>query len=149
VIHRVDREEEVSRKGAKAQRLGNGQRLTADKIPVFLRRRQVSSEGDRLFAPSRSENRQVRQERQGSLDCAPIVLQAKHADSGQEMARVSSLLCTFWRPWRSGMAFAKGMATKRHEEARKKVLVTFRASLWLTWDVWILGMPGCLLNFSY
>ena len=68
---------------------------------VFLRRRQVSAEGVKLFAPPRSENRQVRQERQGSLDCAPIVLQAKHADSGQKMARVSSRLCTSWRSWRT------------------------------------------------
>jgi hypothetical protein len=48
-------------------------------------------EDDKFFAPSRSENRQGRQERQGSLDCAPIVLQARHADSGQKLARVSVL----------------------------------------------------------
>jgi hypothetical protein len=29
------------------------------------------------------------------------------------------------------MAFAEGMATKRHEEAQQKILVTFRAFLWL------------------
>jgi hypothetical protein len=64
------------------------------KTLVFLRRRQVSPQGDKLFAP-------------------PQGLWA----------------CWLFGRW-GGTPFADGMATKRREEARKRVLVIFCASLW-------------------